>query len=617
MFSSLATNRIAPGRRPGRSSILILSGIILISMLAVGCGGGDKNETSAEHQDNSAILATVGSTNITAAYYEDRLTQLEENELPRENGQWLPTNAEAGKERFLQVLINKELLTQKAIQMGYDKDTNIVEARKSMTEYEGGLAMWADVVGDVSRSISEEELQIFYEQMGTEYLCNYVICNFEDDALKAREVALSGADWEDVVNEFHDGTPAVTGKYEIKVPFGQYSSEFEDLVFATEKGGVSMPITTNYGFWIVRVIDITQNPKPSLEEAKGRVLDITQNRKSGRLRNDFKKLVRTKYEFQIDETALWTTFQGMPEGGLMDPATNEPYKRADLEPLDVRSEHLGDVLYSYRNGEGKLVEYSVSDYKSSFDNMGVFQRPKKGDMLGGFRQKLTDEVERGLLNIEAEDRGYFEKPAVMAKVKLKVEEAMVTRLYKEIVTIDDNITPEQLEEFWADHSTEYHVAESRVGHIVICQNRKKADNARKAIMDGKTWKEVLVKFGTDPTNKSKGGKTEPVYASSKSPVVEPLFSMEKGGVSQPFPVSDTQFAVIQLDQVILAHNYAMNEVSEAIGGRIRQARREEAFQVLLSQWNDEFGVEINSENLVPLKSWEELTAPDENLVPIN
>ncbi len=615
MFSSLATSRTASGRSLSISLILTLSGVLLIALLFVGCGGGDK--APAGIQDDSAVIATVGSENITSDYYEDRLAQLAGNELPVEDGQYMDTSTEAGKRAFLKILINKELLTQKAVQLGYDKEPGIQTARKSITEYEGGLAMWADVVGDISRKVTEEELQAFYAQMGTEYVCNYVICNFEDDAMEAREFALTGADWEDVVDKFHDGSPATTGKYEISVPFGQYSSEFEDLVFAEELGGVSMPISTSYGFWIVRVIKINHKDKPSLEESKGRILDITQNRKSGRLRSDFKKEIRAKYEFQIDEVALWATYQGVPEGGLMDPVTNKPYTRDQLKPLDVRSEHLGDILYSYKGRDGNLIEYTVADYKNTFDSMGVFQRPKRSDMLGGFRQKLTDEVERGLMNLEAENRGYFEKPEVVAKVDLKVEEAMVTRLYKEVVTFDDKISPEELEAFWADHKTDYHVEESRSGHLVVCLNRQKADAARKAIMDGKTWAEVLVKFGSDATNKSKGGKTDKIFAVSKSPIVEPLFNLEVGGISQPFPVGSDRFAVVQLENIIAAHDYEMHEVSEAIGGRIRKVRQEDAFVALLDQWGEEFGVVINSENLAGLKSWDVLTAPDDTLVPIN
>ena len=617
MFSSLATNLTATGRRMGVSSILILSGVLLIALLATGCGGGDKDKAPAFAPDNSAVIATVGSDNITASYYEDRLAQLAAGELPRKDGMVVDTATDQGKTAFLKILINKELLAQKAVQLGYDQDPQIQAARKSITEYEGGLKMWEDVVGDISATITEEELQAFYAQMGTTYQCNYVICNFEDDAMEARAFAQTGADWEDVVDKFHDGNPAPSGKYEINVPFGQYSSSYEDLVFATEKGGVSMPIITSYGFWVVRVVNILKDKKPSLEEAKGRVLDITKNRKQGRLRQDFKLGVREKYDFKVNEVALWAAFQGLPEGGLMDPATDQPYKREDLKPLDVRSEDLGELLYSYKGREGKMVEYTVGAYKISFDKMGVFQRPKKGDMLGGFRQKLIDEVERGLLNLEAENRGYFEHPEVLTKVNLKVEEAMVTRLYKEVVTFDDKITPEELDEFWAEHKSDYLVEEGRSGHLVICLNRQKADNARKAIMSGKTWAEVLVKFGSDQSNKSKGGKTENIYQVSQSPIVAPLFALEKGEISQPFAVGTDRFAIVQLDNIVLAHEYELHEVSEAIGARIRQGRQETAFLELLGQWREEFGVEIHTESLAGLQSWEEVTAGPDNLVPIN
>jgi len=65
--------------------------------------------------------------------------------------------------------------------------------------------------------------------------------------------------------------------------------------------------------------------------------------------------------------------------------------------------------------------------------------------------------------------------------------------------------------------------------------------------------------------------------------------------------------------------YEMHEVTEALGGRIRNNRREAAFVSTLDEWREEIGVEIFEENLAELKSWNELTeviVPD-NLVPRN
>ncbi len=319
MFSSLATNRTSLRNRPTISTTLILVGAILVSLLATGCGGDKADNDFSKYEDHSAVLAKVGDGEITAKYYEDRLSNLTVDELPRKDGVVMDMGTLEGKRAFMDVLVNKELMNQKAIKLGYNLDPTVISARLNMIQYQAGLALWNDVVLEVTSTISEEELQDFYSKMGTVYNCNYVICNLEADALKARQYALSGADWEDVVNKYHDGTRSVSNKYELLVPFGQYSLDFEEKIFATDLGGVSLPILSSYGYWVVRVIEIRHDEKPDLEVAKAHILDIARNRKIGETRQKFKKEIRAKYEFKINQDALWAVYQGMPEGGLMDP----------------------------------------------------------------------------------------------------------------------------------------------------------------------------------------------------------------------------------------------------------------------------------------------------------
>jgi len=619
MFSSHTSVRTPSRRRPGFPRILILSTALLLVLLAVGCGGTDQEDKSTVQTDDSPIIAKVGKGFVTAEYYEDRLSIMSEKEIPQADGVPMDMATEAGKRAFLEVLINKELMYQKAIQLGYEMETSVVMAREKVLAYEAGLDMWEEVIEIASQTISEEELQDFYAQMGTEYLCEYVICNFEDDALEARKFALTGASWDEVVGKFHDGDAAPNGKYLINIPFGQYSPDFEDRVFATEEGGISQPIPSNYGFWIMKVNEIKHNKKPDLEQAKAQILDTTRNRKVGRLRKEFKDKVHAEREFQLFEDALWAICQGIPEGGMMDPSTNEPLKRDQLKELDISTDDLGLLLFSYRNGEGELVETTVSDYKNIFDKMNVFQRPKRADMLGGLRQKVITEVERGLLNIHAKKHGYFEKPDVLARVDFKIEEIIVQRLYSEVVTFDDVVTPEQLAEFWVEHEAEYDIGETRNGRMVICQDRKSVDAARAALMDGKPWADVLTKFGVDQENLERKGKTEVYFAQTKSPITEPIFSIEQGEISQPFPMGNNRWAVVQVEVIKPAVKYELNEVGEQVGNRIRTKRQEAAFQAILLQWADELGVEIISENLAGLQSWKELTAviPAENVVPRN
>lgn len=601
--------------RPAGSLFLMgLAATLLFGLLLAGCGGGE-----SQSGGKAAVLATVGDTDITAEDYTTGLAKMEVKDLPVDDtGRPVDTSTLAGKNEFLDILINKELLRQKALQLGYDQDPQAVGARASLTAYHAGMALWEEVVGDPANTITEEELQAFYDKMGTSRNCLFVICNFIEDAEKARDMARDGADWDEVVAKYHDGSPAPNGKYNIKVPFGQYSTSFEDEVFNTPVGGVTNPIPTTYGFWVMRIVDEKQGDKPDLETAKAQILDVTRNRKMGRARNEFKEFMRKEHKLFIDEDVLWICYLGLPEGGLMDPETGQPRAKDTLEPLNVPLKDLDRIFYTYEL-DGELHEHTLGDYKGHFDNMSVFQRPKRSDMLGGLREHILNELERGFVNEEARKRGFDKDPEVVKQVDAKVEEVMVTKLYGDVVTFDDRVTPEQLDTFYNENIEDYQVPENREGRLVICLNEEAAQKARQIAIDGAPWRKVLKEFGIDRENKSRGGKLPGVLANGSGPVKDAIFKLQVGEVSEPILIENGRYGVVMLEKVNPSRTMEKTEMAAQIGQRIKNKRKEESFQSLLAQWSTEFGVTRHEENLADLPSWDDLQVREvpENLVPRN
>ena len=84
-------------------------------------------------------------------------------------------------------------------------------------------------------------------------------------------------------------------------------------------------------------------------------------------------------------------------------------------------------------------------------------------------------------------------------------------------------------------------------------------------------------------------------------------------------LGDGRFAVVNLTGIEEGRPLELAEVREAVGKRIKNRRREAAFQALLDEWRSKVTVTINEENLDKVASWEELTAVEvpENLVPRN
>ena len=583
-------------RRSGLA--IFLFSVLVLPAVLTGCGGG---------QEEDAVLATVGDTEIKASYYEDRLIKLEENELPSAaDGSPLDMSLLEGKKGFLETLINKEIMVQAAESMGLHNDPVIVSAREAMTAYEASLVMWDRVIAEPSNTIDPEELEVFYAKMGLSRSCLYVICNFLDDAEAARKKAMDGADWEDIVTEYHDGYNPPNGTYRIVVPFGRYSPEFENVVFNAEIGGITSPIKTSYGYWVLKVLSEKSGKKPPLEEAKAQILDVTWARKRAHLNNEFKKSVIEKFQLTIHEDALWKCYLALPEGEtIFRDGTQEPRKKDELRPLDIATEDLDMPFYSYLGRDG-IQEYALLDYKVHFDNMSIFQRPKDTEMLGGLRRKIEDEFGNTLLNFEAEDRGLYEDPEVVRKVNFKLEQMLISKLYAEVIQIEELVTPGEEEEFWAAHLQDYVMPENRSGWLVICQDAEQAAEAQAKVAEGMGWKGIMNTYGTDADNKSRSGKLDGVIEQPGDPVSVALFAIQPGELSEPFALADGRYGVVQLESVTPEWARELSEAREAVDHRLRGIRKEEAFQVMIAKWKEDIPVTIHEENLADLASWQEL-----------
>lgn len=577
--------------------VLACMAVILLSGLA-GCGGDQEDP----------LLAVVGEVEIRGSAFEERLVLLEENELPKdENGQAMDMALLEAKSEFLTTLINKELMVAKAIQLGYGDEPRIAAAHKSMLTYEAALALGQDVINAPAGEITNEELDAFYERLGERRRCKYIVTNFESEARAARDLALGGADWDDVADRFHLGDMPTTGLLEVTIPWGRFDLRFEKEVFAVEEGGISEPIETEYGWWVVRVEEITQGDKPDKEGSLAEILDLVHRRKMMGLQKASRLEVREKYKVEFNDDALDIIWSALPAEELMvDPLTDKPVPQDELQDLDVVEADLDVKFYSYEP-EGETRSFTVGDFKSRYDNMNTFQRPKREQMVPGLKGNILQVVERHLMDLEAREKGYYERADVLAKVQKKFEGIMVTSLYSEVVTIDEHVSDPDFDAYWAENSDYYLTPEMRSGRLIIGADEAEAAAARLEIVDGKLWREVVQHYGTDNANKSRSGKLDEITEWAKGSVAEVLFSLAEGEMSQPFPVEDDRYAIVRCERILPGKPADKEASREGVVNAVRARRKEALFQSLLAEWAVEFGVIRYDENLTHVKSWLELT----------
>jgi hypothetical protein len=369
-----------------------------------------------------------------------------------------------------------------------------------------------------------------------------------------------------------------------------------------------------YGYWLVRVDRLDSVRVQPLEGAfRQRVISSIRNRKMILAQRAFLEESRRKHDFKLDETGLWIVFQGLPENEiLIDPATDQPTPREQLKPLNIPLGDYDKFLYQVRR-EGKLEKWTVGDYKQFYDNLSVFERPKRTELLGGARSRLTQVVEEQLLIEETRERGFLDDPRVDAFVNEKREQMLVTRLHDQVVPTDVEVPPDELASYWRDNRAALDLPEQRYGKIILCASEQIAQQVRTEAAAGKPWDELLNRWSSDQTNKQNRGNYGPVLANAVGSHVKPIFSVARGELSAVFKF-DRSWAFARVDSIVAPRARELDEVAVEVADILKRRHQEEKLLQMLAQWRQQFPVKIHARRLEKVRSWEQLTAlpPAEN-----
>lgn len=590
--------------------------VLILAALVAALAGCGKKPVS-----DDSVVATIGDRTITAEYYKQMLGKMKPETLPRgEDGEPVDTATLEGKQAFLEVLVNKELMVAKAIQQGYDKDTQVQQGLHHLLDYHGMIYFWEDEVGDQASSVSEEDLQYYYSRLGEKRSCDFIITDFEADAIKARDAARAGMDWTEVGKLYHAAHADPNRPTSLEVPWGQFADDFEREIFAVKEGEITNPIPTQYGYWVLKVKKVTQEPKPELDAIRVRVLDSIRKRKINLKQEDMKLQLREKHKFFINDDALLVVFNGLPdEEHIIDPKTNKPTPREDLLPLNVPTEQLDEVLFSYELSTGPVV-FSVGDFKARFDEMNVFDRAKKIELLGSLRTKIEDEAEKAILLDEARTRGFMDDPRTVAAAYRQIEEMLVEKVHTDQIVAETYVSPEELESFWQEHAKEYEVPEVRNGHIVVCKDQHTAQQAREMLVsradERNIWKQANKMFGSIPKLEREFGRLHEVRADAKDvPAKDLFFSLPLNQLSEPTQVPEG-WAVVLCTEIVPPSKTELKDVTESVGQRIRAIRKDKVLTTMLEKWRTEFKVDVDTKVLAAMPSLADLAQPAEGLQPV-
>jgi peptidyl-prolyl cis-trans isomerase C len=240
-----------------------------------------------------AELARVDDVVITTQSFAEALKAL------GSQGQMVAANPELRK-RFLDHVINSQLVARKAKAEGFEKDPTY-QAR--LADVTAQLLAGTYMDRTIEKQSTEAELKLWFDKnkelfSKKEVRAQHILCPDEATAkLALDQVRKSPKDFETIAKKYSKDKTVDLGFFSR----GRMAAEFEDAAFKTPKGSLhDAPVKTNFGWHIIKVTDIKGDDVVKYESVKADV----QKKYRQKLQEDLIHSLRQSSKISINEQNL-------------------------------------------------------------------------------------------------------------------------------------------------------------------------------------------------------------------------------------------------------------------------------------------------------------------------
>lgn len=272
---------------------------------AVACG--QNQSTSAPNQATTSgvqppasdpdVLATVNGTPIREADVSFALSRRgHDPEIPPEH-----------RKNVLEVIIRRELLYQRALELGLDANASYQEALRAMEAQLNAfkrdelaeLFSRREITGKAV--VSDAEAQKYFEEntarMQTELHVWQILLRKESAIEQALKDLEQGTSFEEVAGRRFSSLPKTDrAPWDLGyLRWNQVPEPWRNVVYDLKKGEVSGIIRgPNNRFWIIKLLDKRENPDITFEKVKPTIVEMLKTAKTEELREKTDRDLRAK-----------------------------------------------------------------------------------------------------------------------------------------------------------------------------------------------------------------------------------------------------------------------------------------------------------------------------------
>ncbi len=275
---------------------------ILVSILCAGllfsC-----TQKAADKTMQGSIVAKVGNSGITQADFEREMKSLPDYAKQLFEG-------EAGKEKFLDEIVKKEILYQEALKKGLDKSPDFsrkLEEFKKLTL--ASELLEKDIMS--KNKVTEQEVKDYYNKHKDDFTstsqmrASHILVKTEAEANKVLARLKKGEKFEEIAKkESLDTASAKNGGDIGFFTRGQLVPEFEKAAAGLKVGELSGPVKTAYGYHIIKVTDKKTGPVVEFDRVKDVIFQRLSGEKQKEAFDNYIAELRKNYKVEINKDVL-------------------------------------------------------------------------------------------------------------------------------------------------------------------------------------------------------------------------------------------------------------------------------------------------------------------------
>jgi foldase protein PrsA len=170
---------------------------------------------------------------------------------------------------------------------------------------------------------------------------------------------------------------------------------------------------------------------------------------------------------------------------------------------------------------------------------------------------------------------------------------LTNQLRQKIVKDKGTVTDAQISDYYNKNKSRFAQPERRDLLVVLTKSKAKAEQAKKVILGGTSWKSVAKKYSIDQASKSQGGKLPGVVKGQQEKAFDQaIFAAKKGELTGPVK---TQFGyyIFEVQKVTPASQQSLTESKDTIRNLLKSQQQQKALNDFVKDYQKRYTDKTN------------------------